>query len=246
MPVPAEKPVLHTVYASGPCRSIILILKKFNLLDKVEIREMDMGKGDHRTPEFLAINPFHSVPCLTHGDLSLFESTAIIEYLNEIFKLDGEWGFANDDVQAKFKQINMLHKYHNLVVPGQRQIMTAVYKTFMGGVPFNQEEMKAGLVQTKAEQYKMLDEVLAKNGGFVAGNTPSAVDVHYWVDLFQMTADGAYTLHVYDFAEHPNIKAWIQKVKDAVFCEEIYTTKVQAFTDRANTVFEGKHKLLNF
>lgn len=30
---------------------------------------LDMKKGEHKSPEFLAINPFGKVPALTDGDL---------------------------------------------------------------------------------------------------------------------------------------------------------------------------------
>eukprot|EP00461_Guttulinopsis_vulgaris_P003771 UN03772 len=138
----------------------------------------------------------------------------------------------------------MLHKYHNLIAPGQRQIMGPYYAALLTGAPFEPEAMKAGLEKTKADQYKMLDEILAKNGGFVAGNTPSAADIHYWIDLFQFTADGPYTLSVYDFAEHPNIQAWLQKVKDAVFDEKLYMERVKPMIDMVDAKLEGKFKFL--
>eukprot|EP00461_Guttulinopsis_vulgaris_P002077 UN02078 len=157
------------------------------------------------------MNPFHTVPTLKHNDLCLYESTAIIEYLNEILKLDGEWGFTNDNIVQKYKEINMLHKWHNFIVPGQRAIVTPFYGSLFAGIPFDVEAMKAGLAKTKDDQYKMFDELLAKNGGFVCGNKPTFVDVHYWVDVFQMTPDGKYTLHIYDFEQHPNIKSLVTK-----------------------------------
>ncbi len=37
--------------------------------------------GDQLTPEFLALNPFHHIPVLVDDEFSLFESLAILDYL---------------------------------------------------------------------------------------------------------------------------------------------------------------------
>ncbi len=37
--------------------------------------------GDHLEPEFVAMNPFHRVPVLVDGDFTVFESLAILDYL---------------------------------------------------------------------------------------------------------------------------------------------------------------------
>ena len=44
---------------------------------------VDMMKGEHRSPTFLALNPCAKVPVLTDGDLVLSESAAICLYLAE-------------------------------------------------------------------------------------------------------------------------------------------------------------------
>ncbi len=41
--------------------------------------------GQTKTPEFLKLNPRHKVPVLTHGELVLTESAAILTYLTEAF-----------------------------------------------------------------------------------------------------------------------------------------------------------------
>jgi glutathione S-transferase len=44
---------------------------------------LDMAAGEHRQPEYLAINPFGKVPALVDGDLSLWESGALLLYIGE-------------------------------------------------------------------------------------------------------------------------------------------------------------------
>lgn len=44
---------------------------------------LDMKAGQHREPEFFNINPFGKVPAIQDGDLTLYESGAILLYLAE-------------------------------------------------------------------------------------------------------------------------------------------------------------------
>src|SRR5262245_62909759 len=59
---------------------------RFALLElglECEIVAVDLTKGEHRTPEFLALNPNGRVPVLTDDNLTLWESHAILAYLGE-------------------------------------------------------------------------------------------------------------------------------------------------------------------
>lgn len=42
---------------------------------------VDLAKGEHMGPDYLAINPNHQVPSLVDEDVSLYESHAIMRYL---------------------------------------------------------------------------------------------------------------------------------------------------------------------
>lgn len=42
---------------------------------------LDFGKGEHKAPEFLAINPNGMVPALVDEDLELFESRAMMQHI---------------------------------------------------------------------------------------------------------------------------------------------------------------------
>lgn len=47
----------------------------------VQAVRVDLGKGEHKTPAFLAMNPNGKVPVLVDGDTTLWESNAILCYL---------------------------------------------------------------------------------------------------------------------------------------------------------------------
>src|SRR5437868_6026699 len=48
-----------------------------------DLKTVSFSSGDLRKPEFLAINPRHRVPALVEEGFSLYESAAILEYLDE-------------------------------------------------------------------------------------------------------------------------------------------------------------------
>lgn len=49
--------------------------------DLVELHCVALEKGEHKTPEFLAINPQGAVPALTQGAFTIGESHTIMRYL---------------------------------------------------------------------------------------------------------------------------------------------------------------------
>jgi glutathione S-transferase len=50
-----------------------------------EIVPIDFTKGEHKTPEFIKINPAGKLPALVDGDSKIFEGAAICLYLAEKF-----------------------------------------------------------------------------------------------------------------------------------------------------------------
>jgi glutathione S-transferase len=61
-----------------------------------ELKVLSFSAGDTRKPEFLALNPRHRVPVLVDGDFTLYESNAIVEYLDEAFPATGARLFPGD------------------------------------------------------------------------------------------------------------------------------------------------------
>ncbi len=48
-----------------------------------ELVVVDLRKGEHKTPEFLRLNPYARVPVLEDEDVIVYESTVINEYLED-------------------------------------------------------------------------------------------------------------------------------------------------------------------
>ncbi len=64
---------------SGNCHKVRLLLSILGLeYEKVPV---DFGSGENRTPAFLRLNPRGQVPIFTDGDVTVWDSQAILVYL---------------------------------------------------------------------------------------------------------------------------------------------------------------------
>lgn len=70
---------LYYVVGSPNCRKVHAVVNHLGL--EVEFAYLDFFRGDLREPRYLAINPNAMVPALQDGDLVLWESNAIMQYL---------------------------------------------------------------------------------------------------------------------------------------------------------------------
>lgn len=73
------KPMQLYYYESPNARTACAIAR--HLRAPVEFVRVELKQGEHRRPEFLAINPNGKVPVLVDGDAAIWESPAIAAYL---------------------------------------------------------------------------------------------------------------------------------------------------------------------
>ena len=71
---------LYTFPPSPNARKAAAVIAHLGLYD-VEHELVRLHKGEHRHPDYLAINPMGKVPALRDGELTLWESNAICQYL---------------------------------------------------------------------------------------------------------------------------------------------------------------------
>lgn len=73
-----------TIYYAPPSiygRKVLAVLEEKGL--DYEIKRMSFTTKDHESEEYLKINPNGEIPALVDEGIALYESTAIIEYLND-------------------------------------------------------------------------------------------------------------------------------------------------------------------
>jgi glutathione S-transferase len=72
-------------YASGSPFSWRVYLALEHKRADFVARLISFDKNEHKSPEFLAISPRHQVPVVTDDGFALYESGAIVEYVEERF-----------------------------------------------------------------------------------------------------------------------------------------------------------------
>lgn len=78
------KPVIYGPAYSTYARTVRLALEEKGA--DYDLVEVDILSGVNQTPEHLARHPFGKVPAFEHDGLALYETDAIIRYVNEAFR----------------------------------------------------------------------------------------------------------------------------------------------------------------
>lgn len=77
------------LYGTPPTRALRVLWLLNELEIECEVVTLNMGIGEHSSPEFLALNPAGKIPVLVDGDVVLTESSAIPLYLAEKYPAKG-------------------------------------------------------------------------------------------------------------------------------------------------------------
>jgi glutathione S-transferase len=174
----------------------------YELNAPVEIVDIDMAKGENRTPEFLALNPNGKVPTLTDGDLVIWESRAINAYLAAKFPTANLYptDLAQRAMVDQWSNWQAIHIGPSM----QRVAFERIQKKLFGrGEP--DEAVIAGDVKTVGEMLPILDQALAGKD-WIAGQLSLA-------DFALATTFILRTAARLGVEAHPNVTAWIARME---------------------------------
>lgn len=170
------------------------------------LRMLSFQEGDHRQPSFLAINPRHKVPALDDDGFALYESSAIVEYLDERFP--GGPALFPGDLRARALQRRIVAEVDHYLQPLHGRIARQVFFT----PPPNRDadELAAAL---DAWAYE-----LARYEPLLTGDTlgPSLGAADFTLYPFVATAERFDLRHPRLDAQSrlgPNLRAWRDRMR---------------------------------
>lgn len=191
---------MHRLYdylASGNGYKVRLLLRLLRIpFERVEV---DILRGESRTPEFLAKNPEGRIPVLRLPDgTHLFESNAILCYLAEGTPYLPEERLA----RAQVLQWMFWEQYSH-----EPNVATVRHWVKHVGVP---EEKRALFEQKRALGVRALSvmEKHLEGGTYFVGERFTVADIALYAYTHVAPEGG------FDLADHPRVRAWLDRVRD--------------------------------
>ncbi|GAB3450846.1 glutathione S-transferase family protein [Insolitispirillum peregrinum] len=178
---------------SGHSHKVQLFLSLLGL--PTENIDVDLLGGEQRTPAFLKMNPFGTVPVIQDGAVTVADSHAILVYLALTYA-DETW-YPRDPQQAAQVQRWLSVSAGMLAFgPCAARLITVF------GVEFNPQEVIA-----RAHALLSVMEQEVSERPFLTGDVPTIADV----------ANYAYVAHAPEgnvsLADYPHVRAWLARIE---------------------------------
>ena len=184
---------------SPNCRRALATVYE-NGREGVELVLLDLMKGEHKTPEYLAINPNGKVPALVDGDLNLWESTAIMQYLSSDSPLWPPNASRYDIIRWQCWGLAHWGPAINKIV------FERVVKAIVGGGDPDEAVVTQGLADFE-KLASVLDEHL-NNQDYLVNNTITLADFSVAANLTYAAAASL------DLSPYPNILRWYGQIEE--------------------------------
>lgn len=193
-------PVLHDWVLSPSCYKVRLMASLVGV--GIETVAVDFHPGrEHRTLRFLSLNPAGTLPVLTHGDLTLTETPAMLTFL-ALLAGRPEWLGPRDPAGAARVQ-------HFLA-------FSSGLTASLGGARLHEMLGREGDIEALRLRgrrgLREVEEALAEGrirgeGGFLVGEAPTIADVAVF-PYVALAPDGGIPLDPY-----PAIRLWTRRVR---------------------------------
>jgi glutathione S-transferase len=192
---PAQHIRLYRHVLSGHAHRVELFLSLLGLPH--ELIDVDMVRGAHKAPDFIARNnPFGQVPVIEDGDVTLADSNAILVYLATRYDPDGRWLPRDAAGAARVQQWLSVAAGQLAYGPSLARFIT------LFGARLDLDRAQA----ISRHLFDVLDKELAARP-YLAGDAPTIADVA----LYTYTAhapEGGVPLDPYG-----HVRAWLRRIE---------------------------------
>ncbi|CAH1154995.1 unnamed protein product [Phaedon cochleariae] len=184
----------YYVPGSAPCRNVLLTAKAVGV--ELNLKYTDLMKGEHLTPEFIKINPQHTVPTLDDNGFAIWESRAIMTYLQEQYGKDDSL-YPKDPKRRAVVDQRLYFDMGTLYA----SFAEYYYPVIFGNGSYD----PAKLVKIN-DAFKFLDTFIGNND-YSTGNTLTLAD------LALVSTVSTFEQMKFDLSPYKNVSRWLAKVK---------------------------------
>nr|QHU79944.1 glutathione S-transferase D13 [Bemisia tabaci] len=186
---------LYYVPISGPCRGAMLAAKLLGV--DLNLKLVDLPNKEQLKPEFLRMNPQHTVPTLDDNGFYLYESRAIITYLaNRYGKCDTL--YPKDPIKRAMVDQRL---YFDMGTLFQR-FGDYWFPYMFAGAPRDTAKL------AKLEEAFGFFDTMLEGSIYAAGDTITVADAALAASVSTIEAVG-----VVDVNRYPNVSRWYRKCK---------------------------------
>lgn len=178
---------------SGHAHRVELMLSLLGL--PTELISVDLMKGEHKTPEFLALNRFGQVPVIDDNGTVIADSNAILVYLAKKYD-NGTWLPEEPAAAARVQRWLSVAAGPLAFGPAAARLVTVF------GAAFNTDEV----IARAHTLLKVIDAELAKVP-FLAGSTPTIADIANY-SYIAHAPEGNVSLEPY-----ANVRSWLARIE---------------------------------
>jgi glutathione S-transferase len=182
---------------------VLIFLKEKGILDQVKIIDLDLGKLEHKTPEYKAIAPNSRVPALKlDDDTIILETTAICRYLESLYpepNLFGENPIEIASIEMWYSRVT-----YELMVP----LMHGFRHTHPHMSQMENQNNEYGLAQRElaVKSLDVYNDIIASRE-FIAGERFTYADIQMVTSLQFLVR-----LNKLDIKDYNNLNEYINQV----------------------------------
>ena len=182
---------------------VLIFLKEKGILDQVKIIDLDLGKLEHKTPEYKAIAPNSRVPALKlDDDTIILETTAICRYLESLYpepNLFGENPIEIASIEMWYSRVT-----YELMVP----LMHGFRHTHPHMSQMENQNQEYGLAQRElaVKSLDIYNDIIASRE-YIAGERFTYADIQMVTSLQFLVR-----LNKLDLKDYNNLNEYINQV----------------------------------
>ncbi|KAK1398885.1 Glutathione transferase [Heracleum sosnowskyi] len=178
---------------------------------------VDIQNAEHKKQPYLSLNPFGQIPVLEDGDLKIFESRAITQYIAYAYADKGNPLVVQDQKEMAIVSVWMQVEAQHFDPPASRIGWELVYKPMFG-----QQTDNAAVEENEAKLAKVLDiyEARLTESKYLGGDCFTLADLHHLPVVKVLMGTPSSKL----FESRSHVKAWCDDIQARPSWQKVIST----------------------